>query len=162
GAVGGAAERPREAAVVRVHAYNTLGVALARTGRLGEAVEQIERSIALAEARDLLQAASRGYTNLGVLHSSIAPPPRRPAAATPLAACPTAPSIPRAASNPAGAASTPPRKWAIWAFSRGCTPISRWPTARSPTAARRKASRPRRPPSTSTGGSACWTISQCR
>ena len=74
GAVGGDAERPREAAVVRVHAYNTLGVALARTGRLGEAVEQIERSIALAEARDLLQAACRGYTNLGVLYSSLDPP----------------------------------------------------------------------------------------
>lgn len=66
-------ERAREAAAVRVHAYNTLGVALARTGRLPEAVEQIERSIALSEARDLLQAACRGYTNLGVLYSSLDP-----------------------------------------------------------------------------------------
>ena len=66
-------ERAREAAAMRVHAYNTLGVALARTGRLTEAVEQIERSIGLAEARDLLQAACRGYTNLGVLYSSLDP-----------------------------------------------------------------------------------------
>jgi adenylate cyclase len=66
-------ERAREAAVMRTHAYNTLGVALARTGRLVEAVEQIEHSIGLAEARDLLQAACRGYTNLGVLYSSLNP-----------------------------------------------------------------------------------------
>src|SRR5437773_592544 len=38
-------ERAREAAVMRTQAYNTLGVALARTGRLPEAVQQIERSI---------------------------------------------------------------------------------------------------------------------
>ena len=35
--------------------------------RLAEAVEQIERSIGLAEESELLQAACRGYTNLGVL-----------------------------------------------------------------------------------------------
>ena len=58
---------------MRAQAYNTLGVALARTGRLTEAVEQIERSIGLAETRDLLQAACRGYTNLGVLFSSLDP-----------------------------------------------------------------------------------------
>ena len=66
-------ERTREAAAMRAQAYNTLGVALARTGRLAEAVEQIERSIELSEARDLLQAACRGYTNLGVLYSSLDP-----------------------------------------------------------------------------------------
>jgi adenylate cyclase len=66
-------ERLREAAIMRVQAYNTLGVALARTGRLTEAVEQIERSIGLAEERELLQAACRGYTNLGVLYSSLDP-----------------------------------------------------------------------------------------
>ena len=66
--------RHREAAAMRAQAYNTLGVALARTGRLAEAVEQIEHSIGLAEARDLLQAACRGYTNLGVLYSSLDPP----------------------------------------------------------------------------------------
>jgi adenylate cyclase len=66
-------ERTREAAAMRAQAYNTLGVALARTGRLTEAVQQIERSIELAEARELLQAACRGYTNLGVLYSSLDP-----------------------------------------------------------------------------------------
>jgi adenylate cyclase len=58
---------------VCAHAYNTLGVALARTGRPAEAVVQIERSIELAEAQDLLQVACRGYTNLGVLYSSLDP-----------------------------------------------------------------------------------------
>jgi len=66
-------DRSREAAAMRAQAYNTLGVALARTGRLTEAVEQIERSIDLAEAHDLLQGACRGYTNLGVLYSSLDP-----------------------------------------------------------------------------------------
>jgi adenylate cyclase len=66
-------ERAREAAAMRAHAYNTLGVALARTGRATDAVEQIERSIALAEAHDLPQVACRGYTNLGVLYSSLDP-----------------------------------------------------------------------------------------
>ena len=66
-------ERARETAVMRTQAYNTLGVALARTGRLTEAVEQIERSIRLAEEGELLQAACRGYTNLGVLYSSLDP-----------------------------------------------------------------------------------------
>jgi adenylate cyclase len=65
--------RAREAAAMRAQAYNTLGVALARTGRLTEAVAQIEQSIGLAEARDLLQDACRGYTNLGVLYSSLDP-----------------------------------------------------------------------------------------
>ena len=68
-----ASEEHREAAAMRAQAYNTLGVALARTGRLAEAVDQIEQSIRLAEARDLLQAACRGYTNLGVLYSSLDP-----------------------------------------------------------------------------------------
>ena len=66
-------ERAREAAATRAQAYNTLGVALARTGRLAEAVDQIEQSIGLAETHDLLQAACRGYTNLGVLYSSLDP-----------------------------------------------------------------------------------------
>jgi adenylate cyclase len=66
-------ERTREAVVMRAQAYNTLGVALARTGRPAEAVAQIEHSITLAEERELLQAACRGYTNLGVLYSSLDP-----------------------------------------------------------------------------------------
>ena len=65
--------RAREAAAMRAQAYNTLGVALARTGRLGEAVAQIEQSIGLAESCNLLQDACRGYTNLGVLYSSLDP-----------------------------------------------------------------------------------------
>jgi adenylate cyclase len=67
-------ERTHEAASIRAQAYNTLGVALARTGRLREAVTQIEQSVALAEAHGLSQAACRGYTNLGVLYSSLDPP----------------------------------------------------------------------------------------
>ena len=67
-------ERARDIAVTRAQAYNTLGGALARTGRLGEAVTHIEQSISLAEDRELLQAACRGYTNLGVLYSSLDPP----------------------------------------------------------------------------------------
>jgi len=66
-------ERAREAAATRVQAYNTLGVALARTDRLDEAVEKIEHSIGLAETHNLLQAACRGYANLGVLYSTIDP-----------------------------------------------------------------------------------------
>lgn len=65
--------RAREAASIRAQAFNTLGVALARTGRLAEAVSQVEQSIEVAEAHDLLQAACRGYTNLGVLYSSLDP-----------------------------------------------------------------------------------------
>ena len=67
-------ERAREAAVTKAQAYNTLGVALARSGRLHEAVSRIEQSVHLAERHDLLQTACRGYTNLGVLYSSLDPP----------------------------------------------------------------------------------------
>jgi adenylate cyclase len=66
-------ERAGEAAATCAEAYNTLGVALARSGRLKEAVGNIERSVALAERHDLLQTACRGYTNLGVLYSSLDP-----------------------------------------------------------------------------------------
>ena len=69
--------------MTQAQAYNTLGVALARSGRLHEAVSRIEQSVGLAERHDLLQTACRGYTNLGVLYSSLDPPPasRRAAAA---------------------------------------------------------------------------------
>ena len=63
-----------DAVGTRVHAYNTLGVALARTGRVTEAISQIEQSIKLAERHGLLRDACRGYTNLGVLYSSRNPP----------------------------------------------------------------------------------------
>ena len=66
-------EQALEAAATRAQAYNTLGVALARSGRAGEAVDRIEQSIALAELHGLLQATCRGYTNLGVLYSSLDP-----------------------------------------------------------------------------------------
>jgi adenylate cyclase len=66
-------EHARETAATRAQAYNTLGVALARTGRLNEAVEQIKQSIGLAEVHDMLPAACRGYANLGVLYSSLDP-----------------------------------------------------------------------------------------
>jgi adenylate cyclase len=68
-----AAGRTREATVVRAEAFNTLGIALARLGRPSEAVAQIENSVAQAEADNLLQAACRGYTNLGVLYASLDP-----------------------------------------------------------------------------------------
>jgi adenylate cyclase len=58
---------------VLVQARNTLGVALARTGRLTDAVREIERSIALAEANALLPSACRGYTNLAVLYATLDP-----------------------------------------------------------------------------------------
>ncbi|MDM0116556.1 adenylate/guanylate cyclase domain-containing protein [Variovorax sp. J22R133] len=68
-----ASPRARNATVVRAEACNTLGVALARLGRPEEAVEQIEASVAQAEANDMLQAACRGYTNLGVLYATLDP-----------------------------------------------------------------------------------------
>ena len=55
---------------------------------------------------------------------------RRPAAATPTSACCRARSIRRAASRPASAASRSRARSATSASSRGCTPTSRWPTAR--------------------------------
>ena len=68
-----AADRAAEVASAMAQAYNTLGVALARMGRLQDAVGHIERSVAVAEAHDLMQAACRGYTNLGVLYSTLDP-----------------------------------------------------------------------------------------
>ncbi len=64
----------RDAAAVVAHACNTIGVALARTERSEEAVAHVERSIKVALAHDLLQAACRGYTNLGILYSRLDPP----------------------------------------------------------------------------------------
>jgi adenylate cyclase len=69
----GAADRDAEIASAVAQAYNTLGGALARMGRAEDAVGHIERSVAVAEAHDLLQAACRGYTNLGVLYSTLDP-----------------------------------------------------------------------------------------
>lgn len=60
-----------EAAVAQ--ALNTLGVALARLDRNAEALAHIERSVGIALAHGLLQAACRGYANLGVLYASLDP-----------------------------------------------------------------------------------------
>lgn len=62
-----------EAARAIAEALNTKGVALARLGRGGEALGEVEQSVAVAETANLLQAACRGYTNLGVLYSFTAP-----------------------------------------------------------------------------------------
>src|SRR4029434_5680247 len=66
-------ERRAEAVTAAAQSHNTLGVALARLGRLTEAVEHIERSVSLARDNGLLQAACRGLANLSVLYSTLAP-----------------------------------------------------------------------------------------
>jgi adenylate cyclase len=66
-------DHDKEVAAAISQAHNTLGVALARMTRPAEAVTHIERSVAIAEAHGLPQAACRGYTNLGVLYSSLDP-----------------------------------------------------------------------------------------
>ncbi len=63
----------RTAAAAISHAHNTLGAALARLDRAGEAVAHIERSVAVAEEAGLLQAACRSYANLGVLYATLDP-----------------------------------------------------------------------------------------
>ncbi len=62
-----------EALTAAAQSHNTLGVALARLGRLEEAVGHIERSVALARETGLLQAACRGLANLSVLYSTLDP-----------------------------------------------------------------------------------------
>ncbi len=62
-----------EAARAIAEALNTKGVALARLGRSQDAVREVERSVAVAEAAGLLSAACRGYTNLGVLYTMVDP-----------------------------------------------------------------------------------------
>ncbi len=66
-------EARTETAAAIAHAHNTRGVALARLGRLDEAVGQIERGVEVARRHDLLQVACRGYANLGVVYSSLDP-----------------------------------------------------------------------------------------
>jgi adenylate cyclase len=63
----------RTAAAAISHAHNTLGAALARLDRPAEAVRHIERSVAVAQASGLLQAACRSYANLGVLYATLDP-----------------------------------------------------------------------------------------
>jgi len=62
-----------EAARATAEALNTKGVALARLGRSQEAVREVERSVAVAEAAGLFSAACRGYTNLSVLYTMVDP-----------------------------------------------------------------------------------------
>jgi adenylate cyclase len=62
-----------EAARAIAEALNTKGVALARLGRNPEAVREVERSVAVAQAADLMGVACRGYANLGVLYTVIDP-----------------------------------------------------------------------------------------
>ncbi len=66
-------EAQRDATMAVANALNTLGAATARLDRPEEAVEYIERSIAIAEAEGLLQAVCRSYANLGVLYASFNP-----------------------------------------------------------------------------------------
>ena len=70
---GAVPETGRDATLATAEALNTKGVALARLGRNREAVREVERSIELAEAAGLPGAACRGYTNLGVLYTTIDP-----------------------------------------------------------------------------------------
>ena len=72
GSKAGSEEVARAAAAV-AHAYNTLGVALARVERVDDAVRHIERSVREAETHGLLQVACRGYANLSVLYSTVDP-----------------------------------------------------------------------------------------
>jgi adenylate cyclase len=67
------AEGRGEAVTAAAQSHNTLGVAFARLGRMKEAVEHIERSVALARHSGLLQAACRGLANLSVLYSTLDP-----------------------------------------------------------------------------------------
>ena len=69
----GDANRSRTAAAAISHAHNTLGAALARLDRPADAVRHMERSVAVAEAAGLLQAACRSYANLGVLYATLDP-----------------------------------------------------------------------------------------
>ncbi len=69
----GLEETRKEAAAAVSHAYNTLGVALARAERIDEAVRHIERSVDVAQTHGLLQVACRGYANLSVLYSTVDP-----------------------------------------------------------------------------------------
>ena len=69
----GSDDEQRERAAVVSLALNTLGAALARLGRLGEAVEELERSVAVARDAELPRSECRALSNLGVLYSSQEP-----------------------------------------------------------------------------------------
>ncbi|KRB50851.1 adenylate cyclase [Rhizobium sp. Root708] len=62
-----------EAAQARAEALNTKGVALARLGYHRQAVGEVEASLRVAEQAQLLRAACRAYSNLGVLYAIVDP-----------------------------------------------------------------------------------------
>jgi adenylate cyclase len=66
-------EARKTATAAVAHAINTIGVALARSGRLEAAREHIERSLDAARDLGLLEVACRAYANLGVLYSTVEP-----------------------------------------------------------------------------------------
>ena len=134
-------EARKEAAAAMSHAYNTLGVALARAERLDEAVRHIERSVDVAQTHGLLQAACRGYANLSVLYST---------------------STRGGPSRHAVEVSSWPSRSGTRPSSRVSTRISPWPTAPSPTGVTATASRRPRRRSSSTASWASWTTSPCR
>jgi adenylate cyclase len=53
------------------HASNTLGVSMARRGELEEGIAKVEQSLQIALQHDLLPAACRAYTNLGMLLAAV-------------------------------------------------------------------------------------------
>ena len=63
----------RMAHVAVAQATNTIGIALARSGRLDAARERIEQSVTIARAHGLLDVACRGYANLGVVYATTEP-----------------------------------------------------------------------------------------
>jgi adenylate cyclase len=69
----GCGEMENEAALAIAQALNTKGTALARLGKTREAVADVERSVEAALRCGQLNAACRGYTNLGVLYTIIDP-----------------------------------------------------------------------------------------
>ncbi|MBI3080587.1 MAG: tetratricopeptide repeat protein [candidate division NC10 bacterium] len=111
----------KEAAAAIAHARNTLGIALARTGRLEEAAAEIERSAAAAEAEELLQPACRGYTNRSPSRGRSATWASR-RACRPTSPWPTAPS-PTAARSKAWA---PPGRPSSW--TAGSASWTTWPS----------------------------------
>jgi len=71
--IDGTTEAGRETARAMAEALNTKGVALARLGRRRDAVQEVERSLSVAEKADLQSAACRAYSNLGVLYTIVDP-----------------------------------------------------------------------------------------
>ncbi|MBY5355269.1 tetratricopeptide repeat protein [Rhizobium leguminosarum] len=71
--IDGTTEAGRETARAMAEALNTKGAAFARLGRRREAVQEVERSLSVAEKADLQSAACRAYSNLGVLYTIVDP-----------------------------------------------------------------------------------------